>query len=188
MTHRNKVPRVFAIAVLALAAVFGATAILVNAQPAASPPRVVKPPSDKVRGPHVQLPVPDLRPSLNVGPPGSCGSDQINSRLAAATPPQFYIKGLYVVVYNNGSAASNAGATGTATFRDYRTNTNKRFTFTVGALDPKKSGAGIPTPLSSDEFYVSTTDGIRLTVSYTGGALGSPATHETTTKACPRLL
>lgn len=182
--RKEKPSRMPAIAAVTLIAVLCSAVVLVNAQPQAQIKR--KLPADLLKGRVTKVPTPDLLPVLQVAM--SCGTEEVNTRLAAATPPQFYIKGITALVYNRGSAASNAGATGTVTFHDYKTNANKTFRFTVGAVAPKGWGVVTPAPLSSQEFYVATSQGIRLTVTYTGGPITSPVTHDHTENACPRMI
>jgi hypothetical protein len=170
----------------AVASIVGlcAAVVLVAATPQVQVKR--KLPPDVLTGAATKALMPDLIAVLQVAT--SCGTPEVNARLAAATPPQFYIKGITALVYNRGGLASDAGATGMVRFRDYRTNANKIFNFSVGAVAPKTWGIVTPAPLSSDEFYVATAQGIKLTVTYKGGTISTPVTHERTESACPPLL
>jgi hypothetical protein len=98
----------------------------------------------------------------------------------------FYIKGISVVVYNRGNAASNP-ATGKVEFYDVATGRNKVFNFSVAAISPKEWGAVTPATLSTGAFLVRSAQGIKVSVTYTGGAVTTPKTTVHIEKICPTL-
>jgi hypothetical protein len=181
MRHNLQWVRLFVIPAVLLVMV-----ISLAATAAAGPPPMQRKIPDNLLNVQVaRIPSPDLLPLLQVAT--SCGTAEMKTRLDAATPPQFYIKGIKALVYNRGNAASNAGATGTITFYDYRTRVNKSFNFTVGAVAAKGWGVVTPATSSTEEFYVSKTAGITLRVTYAGGPITTPVTHENVEKVCPTM-
>ncbi len=120
----------------------------------------------------------DLRPGVIVNcctATGECGA-------LLDTHGFMIVNNVGVVIYNAGGAASNP-ATGKMELWNWFTNSKVTRTFTVTAA-PKK-GWGTPTP---DTFVgpwlVKKSEGVAVSVTFTGGSQTTPKTNTKTENAC----